>query len=625
MENIEYINNNNNKLFTSFGKFGLTNVQNYIPIYNKLFDISENLYENINIKKKKNIYNIDISNNKIEVNSGNDNNKYEYFIKYSPLINPTKYLIGEYNLDTIKLPNKNEININKKILNENNASYVDSLFNFLSSKLSNYYNIDNCVDFYGSFLAFQDEFKINFFDDIDIYSESEYFYENKNKLFTVEKSLFENIFNNNTKKNKNKLIFLEDNYVEINIDNLQQNQVDNLKLNKMDMDDINDILYEDIFYKKKYENLEKSDNILELYNENNIKNESENETKNESENEMKNESESEIKNESESETENESESYSESESESYSESESESYSESETDGGMESELENENKEIKEDEITSDEYSETSSVDTDYINENFIIKIKKFPVQIICLEKLNYTLDLYLKKNNNIGEEEWASILFQIIIMLVIYQKCFKFTHNDLHTNNIMVKETDKKYLYYKYNNNIYKVPTFGKIYKIIDFGRSVYYYNKKLYCCDSFEKDEDAYTQFNFAHFYNNKKKLIEPNMSFDLCRLGCSLIEHIVDDFEEFKKLKKTNINYKKLIYSWLSDDKGKNILYKSDGEERYEDFDLYKKITRNVNNHIPSNEIKNKIFDDLIINENDINDINDNIIDIDKIEACF
>ena len=36
--------------------------------------------------------------------------------------------------------------------------------------------------------------------------------------------------------------------------------------------------------------------------------------------------------------------------------------------------------------------------------------------------------------------EWKSILFQILIMLITYQKVFSFTHNDLHTNNIMYKK-----------------------------------------------------------------------------------------------------------------------------------------------------------------------------------------
>ena len=52
------------------------------------------------------------------------------------------------------------------------------------------------------------------------------------------------------------------------------------------------------------------------------------------------------------------------------------------------------------------------------------------------------------------------------------QKHYSFTHNDLHINNIMYTSTSKTFLYYKYNNIYFKVPTYGYLFKIIDFGRS---------------------------------------------------------------------------------------------------------------------------------------------------------
>ena len=48
------------------------------------------------------------------------------------------------------------------------------------------------------------------------------------------------------------------------------------------------------------------------------------------------------------------------------------------------------------------------------------------------------------------------------MILISYQKVFDFVHNDLHTNNVMYINTNKKYLCYKYNNNYYRVPTYGK-------------------------------------------------------------------------------------------------------------------------------------------------------------------
>ena len=71
----------------------------------------------------------------------------------------------------------------------------------------------------------------------------------------------------------------------------------------------------------------------------------------------------------------------------------------------------------------------------------------------------------------------------------------------------------------------------GKIFKLIDFGRSIVTFNKTVYCSDSFKKDGDANSQYNFGPFYEPSKKRIEPNYSFDLCRLGCSIYDFIIDD----------------------------------------------------------------------------------------------
>ena len=71
----------------------------------------------------------------------------------------------------------------------------------------------------------------------------------------------------------------------------------------------------------------------------------------------------------------------------------------------------------------------------------------------------------IDKNEKLNNKEWASCLFQIIMILITYQKVFDFTHNDLHTNNIMYQHTDKKFINYKYNNVYYRVPTLEKYIK----------------------------------------------------------------------------------------------------------------------------------------------------------------
>ena len=216
--------------------------------------------------------------------------------------------------------------------------------------------------------------------------------------------------------------------------------------------------------------------------------------------------------------------------------------------------------------------------------------------MICLEKCKGTLDeLFMKKQLDI--DSCASALFQVIMNLIIYQKAFHFTHNDLHTNNIMFIETEEEYITYKYSNTYYKVPTYGRIFKIIDYGRAIYKYKGKTFCSDSFASDGDAHTQYNFEPYFNKKKPRLDPNYSFDLCRLGCSIYDFILDVEDENEKdfipdeLQRT-------IIRWITDDNGKNVLYMKNGNERYENFKLYKMIARTVHSHTPKAQLDDPFF---------------------------
>ena len=53
-------------------------------------------------------------------------------------------------------------------------------------------------------------------------------------------------------------------------------------------------------------------------------------------------------------------------------------------------------------------------------------------------------------------------------------------------------------------------------------------------------------------------------------------------------------------MINKWCTDDKGRNILYKKCGEERYPEFKLYKMIARTVHNNVPSSYINDELFSD-------------------------
>jgi hypothetical protein len=92
----------------------------------------------------------------------------------------------------------------------------------------------------------------------------------------------------------------------------------------------------------------------------------------------------------------------------------------------------------------------------------------------------------------------------------------------------------------------------------------------------------------------DENKPRLEPNMSFDLCRLGCSIFDFIMevdDDPQEFDDFQNT-------VYRWCMDDNEKNVLYKKNGEERYPSFKLYKMIARTVHKHSPEEQLKFPLF---------------------------
>ena len=281
------------------------------------------------------------------------------------------------------------------------------------------------------------------------------------------------------------------------------------------------------------------------------------------------------------------------------------------------------------ESTKDSNSENSEDDVDDDEYKVYAQFENFPVMMIFTEKNKSTLDDLLEDYDEVGsepntklwEEKWSAWLFQIIAALCIGQTILGFTHNDLHSNNIVWDKTNIKFLYYKTNDNkIFKVPTYGKIFKIIDFGRSIFSINEHLFVSDDFCEGNDAATQYNFPPLSKPENNiLVYPNPSFDLARLAISIFESIFIDIETYPKTKndgiilnpndlnptkETNSDLFNLLWSWLVDIEGKNILYDENRDERFPDFDLYVHIASKCKNCVPKEQIYKKPFKKFLIN---------------------
>ena len=239
-------------------------------------------------------------------------------------------------------------------------------------------------------------------------------------------------------------------------------------------------------------------------------------------------------------------------------------------------------------ISSDSISLSSG---DMFDINYCC-FNNYPVQLNCIEMLEQTLDNYIEKtDNNISELEWKSILFQVCFGLSVAQKNFDFVHNDLHSSNIMFKTTELEYLYFNFKGTYFKIPTFGKISKIIDFGRATFNYKNKLFFSDVFKKNGEAEGQYSYPYLNNLKMCRIKPNKSFDLCRLATTIIDHFEEDSDLYKLMK-----------LWASDKYGNFLMDLED------DFNLYRIIAKNVKSAVPKNQINKLIFKEFIVDKDDI-----------------
>ena len=555
---------------------GIQHLQSYIPIYPQFFQLNEDNHDTISLNHRYHIKDQTHVTDGCGIPSEAEESVIEQdvFIKFSPLLDPIRYMSGKYDLNdpiTKNLPTycSTEADTHPKILSPSNASYVDGFFYYLSSVVKNHHNFVHGIDFYGSYLGIQDRFKMNIEDDLKYLSASPFFLANLGKLMVLDNCSPDalpllhtgsrGIHPSLTISEEDCPFDMDMGIIEINQESVNVSTEEPIRVEEPTVD------------------------IMQENDHNHRSNESDDSDDDDSE----------------------------------------SGSESENDSGSDDDSENshpsntsseKDDQEKEDDDDDDEDWETESEEDDD-NQEATAYIFDYPVQMIFLEKCKNTLDhLFMK---DLPDDQACSALFQVIMILLVYQKMFKFTHNDLHTNNIMYVETDEPYLWYKYQEKVYKVPTYGRIFKIIDYGRSIYKYRQQIFCSDSFAPGGDAATQYNCEPYFKSTKPRLEPNMSFDLCRLGCSIFDFVfagdsdaVIDAEPTSDLQRT-------IQRWCRDDEGKNVMYKKNGSERYPGFKLYKMIARTSHHHTPEAQLQDAWFRQFMMEKTE--DLPDIIMDID------
>lgn len=482
----------------------------------------------------------------------------DVFVKYSPLLDPVRYLVGKYDTSSNVLKNLPTIDPSQahpKIQDYDNTSYVDGFFSYLSSQLLHNHDFINALDCYGTLIGRKRKFVVDAFDDFEYLMNSEFFLSNKDILYELTDNgiqMMGEMLEHDSRCKKRKLS-LGDPLEQLECDNFEEIEL------------LNEV-FESHSSNSSQQYLELTEEVVNAFKGKMVCDSSKTSNAH---------------------------SHSKTDSTTCSSRTSITRSTSSSRNSM-----GDNKSCDDNESQcsgSNSSGSDSDSSTDSNEEVCNITIYDFPSQAIFLEKCENTLDYLCAHDESFSNKELTAALMQVIMSLIAYQNCFEFQHNDLHTNNIMFIPTKKQYVYYKVNDTHFKVPTYGRIFKIIDFGRATYKFRGHSVCSDSFHKDGDAHTQFNFGRHLNEDRPKLEPNFSFDLCRLGTSLIDFLTEDLEDIISCKDPLVL---LVNEWCEDDKGRNVLWKSNGDERYPGFKLYKMIARTVSKHTPISQLEKPIF---------------------------
>ena len=131
----------------------------------------------------------------------------------------------------------------------------------------------------------------------------------------------------------------------------------------------------------------------------------------------------------------------------------------------------------------------------------------------------------------------------------------------------------------------------GKITKIIDFARGTFKLGDKWIFSDQFKDDNDAGGQYDYPEDGNLDNCEHKPNPSFDLVRLGTTVISRLDN-----------SPNVRAFVEQITKDDYDNSLCYDEDT------FQLYIDIAHNCHNAVPIDVLSNPIFEKFKISKEKI-----------------
>ena len=138
----------------------------------------------------------------------------------------------------------------------------------------------------------------------------------------------------------------------------------------------------------------------------------------------------------------------------------------------------------------------------------------------------------------------------------------------------------------------FRVPTYGKLFKIIDYGRAIFTFKHKVYRNDVFSRNIEAGGQYSYPHQVSFLKDIAndrynslgEPNYNFDLCRLSMTILDEV-----SHSALSEDLLN---VFQTMCLNRHGQSFCDMKD------DFNLYIEIARNADKALPMATLCHSIF---------------------------
>jgi len=197
--------------------------------------------------------------------------------------------------------------------------------------------------------------------------------------------------------------------------------------------------------------------------------------------------------------------------------------------------------------------------------------KGTPSQMIWMEYLPHSMASVLY--GECDARKWWSAIFQVFAALCIIRNKYKAIHNDFHCKNVRVRKVSKEsFLYYalvtqKGVRKFVKVPTYGFVYVLIDFGRCLIFPWK--------DKRSDSKDIGLISHeFYSgNVRNMIPDNPTIDIVRLITS-----IEDIARQSIRNKEQLDELKRLFIFCCETNNKtNLLAKINSKSNQDFLDFY------------------------------------------------